>query len=373
MEWGNVKSRQKNMWRSGKKVEQKGIYAALDLGTNNCRMLVAEPSQSGFRILDAFSRIVRLGEGVSITGRLGNAAMKRTIDALMVCQNKMEKCEVTRSRFITTQACRMAENSVEFVERAYCQAGIELEIIDCKTEARLAVSGCAPLMDHKADCVLLFDIGGGSSELIFLDFRGGWPSSDHHIIHNIRLWTSLPIGIGTLTEKYGSLNMNRKIFESMVGEVRGLLASFKGRHLISQAVAHNNVHFLGTAGTATILAGMHLGLRHYDRQKVDGTWMSHHDIHHIMDQLLMMNFDERSANPCIGTERADFVISGCAILEALYREWPCERLRVADRGLREGLLIEMMDRDGVWPRYSMRSGRGLRRGLYRKKRSDHYG
>jgi exopolyphosphatase/guanosine-5'-triphosphate,3'-diphosphate pyrophosphatase len=317
-------------------------YAALDLGTNNCRLLVARPTDDGFRVVDAFSRIIRLGEGVSTSRRLSRAAIARALAALTICRDKMKNRGVTRARFIATEACRTAENGAEFRARVAEALDLELEVIDRETEATLAATGCTPLMDPEAAGVVLFDIGGGSSELVRLDrslnARGGPP------LPQIRGWISLPLGVVTLAERYGGHEVSAQTYEVMVGEVATLIAPFAREH----GEPLDGLHLLGTSGTVTTIAGVHLNLRRYDRSRVDGCWISGDQITAVADRLLAMDYHGRVASPCIGVERADLVLAGCAILEAIRRAFPCPRLRVADRGLREGMLVQMMREDGVW-------------------------
>ena len=348
-------------------ISDRPAYAALDLGTNNCRLLVAEPTRSGFRVVDSFSRIVRLGAGLSRHCALGDEAMDKAIEALHVCRSKMEGRNVVRHRLIATEACRQAANGEAFIDRVEHETGLKLEIADRRTEARLAVSGCATLVEREADGVILFDIGGGSTELAFLDFRSGRPRFHAHMHRFIRAWTSLPVGVVTLAENFGGVHVDRPVFEQMVDQVRSMIERFAAREMMSQCVQGGKVHLLGTSGTVTTLAGVHLGLERYDRRQVDGTWMGSDDVTAMTDRLIGMTFAERVANPCIGADRADLVLAGCAIFEAIRREWPCGRLRVADRGLREGMLVELMAQDGVWRR-DRQSG-GHRRGRYRGRRS----
>jgi exopolyphosphatase/guanosine-5'-triphosphate,3'-diphosphate pyrophosphatase len=319
-----------------------GTYAALDLGTNNCRLLVARPTSEGFRVVDAFSRIIRLGEGVAASRRISEAAIARAVEALTVCRDKMRVRGVIRARLIATAACRAAENGEEFCSRVAKEAGLELEIIDSATEARLAATGCTELFDPAAASVILFDIGGGSSELVRLkrraaDRRRGPPAPD------IVGWASLPVGVVTLAERYGGKVVSREIYDAMVEEVAAFVGTFAADHRDL-----DGFHMLGTSGTVTTIAGVFLRLRRYDRRRVDGCWLSDDEISRVVDELMAMSFDERAANPCIGAERADLVLAGCAILDAIRRAFPCPRLRVADRGLREGMLVEMMREDGVW-------------------------
>ena len=321
------------------------VYAALDLGTNNCRLLIARPHDRSFRVLDGFTRIVRLGEGLSATGRLSDAAMERTIEALRQCRNKLREHEPARMRLIATEACRAASNGAEFVARVKAELGMDLEIVDRQTEASLAVTGCADLIEEASAGALMFDIGGGSSELAWLDFRGGRPRRQGRMSASIRSWQSLPVGVVSIAERFGGVDVTAETFEAMVAYVAGHLREFKGRGKLKQMIAEHPVHLIGTSGTVTTLAGLHLGLERYERQKVDGLWMSRGDVDATMKALLAMNFDRRVAHPCIGRDRADLVLPGCAIFEAIRREWPTERVRVADRGLREGILISLIDED----------------------------
>lgn len=326
-------------------------YAALDLGTNNCRLLVAKPSRRGFQVVDAFSRIIRLGEGLTSSGRLSEPAMQRTIDALQVCADKLRRRGVGRSRLIATEACRSASNGSAFLDRVRDETGLALEIVSRETEAKLAVTGCASLIDQDARTVLVFDIGGGSSELIWLDFSAE-PRRRLHPLglgadRAIRAWTSLPVGVVTLSERFGGRDVDQALYDRMVDHVAQMLEAFEATHRIGRHLAGGQAHLLGTSGTVTTVAGIHLALPAYDRRKVDGCWLANGEVRSVSDRLISMSYDERVAQPCIGRDRADLVLAGCAILDAMLRMWPCERLRVADRGLREGMLASMMGEDGV--------------------------
>ncbi len=328
-------------WQAPSHERSDATYAALDLGTNNCRLLIARPTAEGFRVVDAFSRIIRLGEGVAASRRISEAAIARAVDALLICRDKMRARGVMRARLIATEACRAAENGEAFRSRVAEQAGLELEIIDSATEARLAATGCTELFDPAASGVILFDIGGGSSELVRLGRCGpdryGPPKPD------IVGWASLPVGVVTLAERYGGDVVSPETYGAMVEEVAGFVKKFAADYPYL-----DGFHMLGTSGTVTTIAGVFLRLRRYDRRRVDGCWLSDNEISSVVAELMAMNFDQRAANPCIGAERADLVLAGCAILDAIRRDFPCPRLRVADRGLREGMLVEMMREDRVW-------------------------
>ncbi len=312
------------------------VYAALDLGTNNCRLLVARGAPQGFRVIDAFSRIVRLGEGLAASGVLSEPAMARTIDALKVCADKMVQRRVTRARYVATEACRRAANCAAFIERVQAETGIAIEIISSQEEVRLVVSGCAALLNRDVPRAIVIDIGGGSTEIAWLGLkRAGMPQ--------ILAAISVPHGVVTMTDRYGGREVSDATYEAMVAEMSDAIRPFDERHGIAAAVTRGGVQMLGSSGTVTTLGGVHLKLPRYNRAHVDGLMMDFADIARLSRMLVRMSYQERIGNPCIGTDRADLVISGCAILEAVCRTWPVGRLRVADRGIREGVLAGLIE------------------------------
>jgi len=315
-----------------------GVYAALDLGTNNCRLLVACPVGDSFRVIDSFSRIIRLGEGVSTTGYISEAAIERAIAALSICRDKINARNAQRTRLIATEACRAAVNADHFQERVLQETGIRLEVINRETEAALAVVGCSPLIDPHAGGAILFDIGGGSTELVRIERRPNESPAPQ-----IKAWMSIPLGVVTLAERFGGRDVTPDSYARMVAEVAVYVTPFADEH----ALDLSNMHLLGTSGTVTTLAGVHLNLARYDRRRIDGIWLNDADVTATIRRLLAMSYQERANNQCISAERADLVLAGCAILDAIRAAFPLPRLRVADRGLREGMLVEMMREDGV--------------------------
>ena len=317
----------------------RGVYAALDLGTNNCRLLIACPSGDGFRVVDSFSRIIRLGEGISATGCISEAAIERAIAALSICRDKIELRRAKRLRLIATEACRAASNADGFRDRVAAATGIRLEVIDRETEAALAVIGCSPLLDPKGRGAILFDIGGGSTELVRIERD----SDESNAEPRIKAWMSIPLGVVSLAEHFGGRDVSQQSYARMVEEVARHVAPFAAGH----AGDLRDMHLLGTSGTVTTLAGIHLNLVRYDRRRIDGVWLNDVDITATIARLLGMSYQERANNNCISVERADLVLAGCAILDAIRNAFPLPRLRVADRGLREGMLVEMMREDGA--------------------------
>jgi exopolyphosphatase/guanosine-5'-triphosphate,3'-diphosphate pyrophosphatase len=316
-----------------------GVYAALDLGTNNCRLLIACPTGDGFRVVDSFSRIIRLGEGISATGSISEAAIERAITALSICRDKIHSKKARRLRLIATEACRAASNAEGFRDRVAAATGIRLEVIDRETEAALAVIGCSPLLDQKGRGAILFDIGGGSTELV----RVERDPEQQNATPRIKAWMSIPLGVVTLAEHFGGRDVTTQCYAQMVQEVAEHVAPFAAEHGADLA----DMHLLGTSGTVTTLAGVHLNLARYDRRRIDGVWMSDADVTATIARLLGMSYQERANSNCISVERADLVLAGCAILDAIRQAFPLPRLRVADRGLREGMLVEMMREDGL--------------------------
>ena len=318
------------------------MYGALDLGTNNCRLLIARPSRDSFRVVDSFSRIVRLGEGLSRTGQLDPAAMDRAYDALASCAERLIRRDIGSDRLsaVATQACRGAENGQRFLERVESGTGLRLRVIAPDEEARLSVAGCLNLFEREAPAVLVIDVGGGSTEFSWLEQRAGR-------FHTVG-WMSAPVGVVTLAERHPEPESGLLLwYEGMVADVSEAMRVVTPpqveamRGYFDAGVAHT----IGTSGAITSLAGVHLGLPRYRRDLVDGLWMTRRDCEIAAARLVAMGPEGRAAEPCIGPERADLVLAGAAILEAVQRAWPSERVRVADRGLREGLLLERMRAD----------------------------
>lgn len=320
-------------------------YAALDLGTNNCRLLIARPVHGAARsaapgappfvVVDAFSRIVRLGEGLSQTGALSPAAMSRAIEALKVCAGKLRRRNVTIMRHVATEACRRASNCGEFLARVKDETGLVIETITTGEEAALALAGCAPLLDGATPEALVFDIGGGSTELMWAKLH---PGREPELID----YLSLPYGVMNLAESADCDCLSRAAFEALIEQVREKAEAFEARHDIRARIAAGQLQMLGTSGTVTTLAGIRMGLPCYDRARVDGCHLDFTELRSVTDHLLALDCKARALEPCIGPARADLVLAGCAILEAICRTWPVGRLRVADRGVREGILLTLM-------------------------------
>ena len=308
-------------------------YAALDLGTNNCRLLIARPHGGSFAVVDAFSRIVRLGEGLAATGRLNDEAINRTISALHICADKLKRRRVTLARSVATEACRQAANGAAFISRAYDETGVHLEVISPEEEARLAVLGCHALIEAGNDPALVFDIGGGSSEVVLVD--------THLPIPRILHWHSVPWGVVSLTEHVGGGDTREQraaAYVRMKALVHASLAPFTAKLPIGVL----QPRLLGTSGTVTTLGSVHLGLHRYDRAQVDGLVVPSEAMRTLSRDLSTMSVEERSHVPCIGAERADLVVAGCAILEVIMDLWPAKRIGIADRGIREGILRRLM-------------------------------
>lgn len=321
---------------SGRAARPNEAYAALDLGTNNCRLLIARPSGKDFTVIDAFSRVVKLGEDLATTGKLSDKAMDRAMGALSVCADKLRRRKVRLARSVATEACRRASNGEAFIERVRHETGIALDVISAEEEARLAVLGCHILLEAGEGPAVIFDIGGGSTELVLVEPGGKVP--------RILDWQSVPWGVVSLTDTVGRIGDDRASRLNRYSKMRQLVgesfAPFGER--IAEATKHPDIRLLGTSGTVTTLASLHLELPQYDRNAVDGLIVPSHAMRAISEDLAGMSVKERSVLPCIGQDRADLVVAGCAILESILDLWPAERLGVADRGIREGILRSLM-------------------------------
>ena len=346
--------------RRGPQPRRPRPIAALDLGTNNCRLLIAHPDGAGFAVTDAFSRAVRLGEGVGASNQLSDDAQDRALKALRICAGKIRHHRVRDLRVVATEACRRADNGKAFVKRVNRETGLSMDIISAEEEARLAVAGCAPLIDTEAEQLLVFDIGGGSTEVIRIDMSGTPPARRESLIRalaplgrgysetataraaaaHIADWISVPMGVSTLHDRFSDVAAPRERFGLMARAFEEQLAPFTpaaGRGEMTR-----KMQIIGVSGTATTFGALHLGLRSYDRSRVDGLWLPADRAGEVAERLLAMDPADRAAHPGIGRGRSELVISGSAILMTILGLWPADRLRIADRGLREGILYGLL-------------------------------
>lgn len=339
-------------------LEECPLYAALDLGTNSCRMLVARPNHKGqFDVVDSFSKGVQLGSGLEVSGNLSNVAMRRTIQALHVCKRKIDKFGISRMRLVATEACRRAKNGDHFLRQVYRETGMKLDVITTEEEALLAMISCAPLVDPKAEQILVVDIGGGSTELVWVDISEVDPAKRSHAIAEFHVgfdqktksgarivdWISVPLGVATLFDRYRDVDDDAGRFALMSCFFEEHLASFIPYSVQQQ---RQGFQIIGTSGTITTVAACHLGLRRYERERVDGTQMTSDHVDVVVRYYLRLGSEGRRKDPRIGRDRYELIMSGAAILQALLRLWPTDKLTVGDRGLREGLLFAQMSADG---------------------------
>ncbi|MFQ5439339.1 MAG: Ppx/GppA phosphatase family protein [Paracoccaceae bacterium] len=348
-----------------KKSDAADLYAALDLGTNSCRMLIAQPRGSEFHVVDSFSKSVQLGRGLERHGSLSRASIERAISALRICRSKIDEHKVARMRLVATEACRRASNGSDFLARAKAATGLSLEIIKAEEEARLAVISCAPLVSRHTEQLLVVDIGGGSTELVWLDLSGVAPQERGQAIMRLERglsrpggkaplsgvrvvdWISVPLGVATLKDLFSDVAQDSARFALMSCHFEELMADFAPYREAAATGVRKGFQIIGTSGTVTTVAASHLNLRRYDRDKVDGLRMTTAQIDAVIRQYLEMGPAGRKRDPRIGSDRHALILSGVAILQTLMRTWPTDRLSVADRGLREGLLYAQMSADGV--------------------------
>lgn len=333
--------------RGAKDVSPSELFAALDLGTNNCRLLIAKPvfqqhcQHKTLKVIDSYSRIVRLGEGLSENGDLLPEAMERTIKALAACKLKLDRYDIARARFVATEACRRATNVSEFLQQVQDEVGIAIDVISNEEEARLAFLGCSSLLQQGTRYALAFDIGGGSTEFMWVKIDPAVPL-DSHKRHLIQDWLSLPYGVMNMSEQFGGATYTEMYFEEIVEKIVGLLNPFRKANEIGEKIWRERVQMLSTSGTVTTLAAIHLNLPRYDRSKVDGLKLSISDIRAATQKLMQMSGSQRANHPCIGSARTDYILSGCAIFEAIVRTFPIDKITIADRGVREGIIVSLM-------------------------------
>lgn len=330
------------------------LFAALDLGTNNCRLLIASGDKGNvedmrtLKVVDSFSRIVRLGESITKTGELSADAMDRTIAALAICKKKMGKYNLAASRLVATEACRKAANTLEFIKRVEKEVGLTIEVINNQEEARLAVIGCSSLINQQVDKAIVFDIGGGSTEVIWIDVKKLLKRKEQSLEAFVHLddvvidWVSIDSGVMNLADRFGGPAFADITYKDMVQFFKDKLEVFNHKNKISDAVKNGSVQMLSTSGTLTTLAAIHMDLPKYDRTQVDGTSLNVKDIRATMKAVRSMRPSERFNHGCIGYERADFILSGCAVFDAVSSLWPTKEITIADRGVREGIIISQM-------------------------------
>ena len=311
-------------------------FAAIDLGTNSCRLVIASPTPASLRIVETFSKITRLGEGIINDNELSRPAMRRTINALKVCAGVIEEyAPIYRSRFVATAACRRAKNCKEFLDLVKKETGLTIETISSKEESRLAVVGCIPLLNRNIRRALVFDIGGGSTEISLARVTNSGKTF-------IEGFVSLPYGVVTISEAFPSQDMTALAYDTIIERTHKLLKEFDEKYNIREAIKNQEIQIIGTSGTVTVLGAVHLNLPRYNRSAVDGISITRQDIDRAIAKIKRLGDEGRKKHPCIGAQKADLTMAGCAIIEGLCSFWPIEEITVADRGIREGILLDMM-------------------------------
>ena len=307
--------------------------------------MAAPDGAGGLRVVDGFSRIVRLGEVLAHTGRLSEGAMARAYQALAACAERIEARSPIAVGCVATQACRAASNGEVFLNRVRKDLGLDFQIISAEEEAKLSVLGCASLLEHEAEHAMIVDIGGGSTEISWVSpqavLKGGLEAP-------ILSWGTSPMGVVTLAEEEPEPDVDQYAwYDALVERLAEAVLKIGDVQHLRQAFAEGRGHIIGTSGTVTSLAGVYLDLPRYSRQRVDGMWFDVGDCRATIARLLAQTREERAGNACIGKDRADLVVIGGAILDAVLRVWPTTRIRVADRGLREGVLMRLMAQKGA--------------------------
>ncbi len=322
-----------------KQEKEQEVYAAIDLGTNSCRLVLASPTPSAFRIIETFSKVTRLGEGIIKENMLSSQAIRRTTNALKVCAGIINEYAPIKSfRYVATQACRRAKNHDHFIKQVKKETGLDLEIISTKEEARLAVVGCLPLLNRNIKRALVFDIGGGSTEISLARITNSGKTF-------IEGFVSLPYGVVTISEALPGKDMTTLAYDSIISRTHGILTEFEEQHNITDAIKNHEIQVIGTSGTVTVLGAVHLNLPRYNRLAVDGLSIAQTDLDKTINKIKRIGEDGRKRHACIGPQKADLTMAGCAIIEGISSFWPISEISIADRGIREGMLLDMMHKD----------------------------
>lgn len=325
----------KNIYHHHRNRVQGDLFAAIDLGTTNCRLLIARPSPAGFVVREAFSKITRLGEGLISNGVLSEQSMHRTISALKICAKKIKQHKIVQTRFVATEACRRASNTAEFIARVKNETGLDLEIISFEEECRLGVTGCMPLINRDIRHVIVFDIGGGSTE-----FSWARIDDDNQVVLEAAL--SVPLGVITVSEGFTGKGLSHTAYRAVVDKIKKYLSEFDEKWEISKLIEKGDVQMIAMSGTVTTIGAFHLDLPVYNRAAVDGLSLSIDDLVAAKRKLEKLPFKQKMEHPCIGPQRADLTLPGCAILQGICEQWQIGEITIADRGLREGVLLSLI-------------------------------
>lgn len=317
-------------------------HAVIDLGTNNCRMLIADSLVSAYRgpsrlphsaqrfhIVDSFSKVVRLGEGLARSNQLSEAAMQRTLAALTTCAARIRAQGVSQVRAVATEACRRASNGAQFVAEVQRVTGLTLDIISSEEEARLGLDACAPLLSSRFQHALVYDIGGGSTEVSFLQVPA---RGSYRLIST----ASLPYGVVTLAEDPNAH------YEDIVRSVGARIRKLAFFAQVGAALSAGQVQFVGMSTTVTTLAALSKGLKRYNRNLIDGSRLKVSEMQQQIYRLRDIALRKDPMPSTIGRGRTDLVLPGCAVLEGIVSAWSFRATDVADRGLREGLLATLL-------------------------------
>ena len=346
--WQNNNRKVAEKYEAGRLGQQTGgdNYAAIDLGTNSCRLVIATPTPSSFRIVETFSKITRLGEGIINNNELSHTAIRRTVNALRVCAGVLEEYQpIVKARYVATAACRRAKNCRYFMDLVKKETGLNIEIISPQEESRLAVVGCVPLLNRNIKRALVFDIGGGSTEVSLARMS----NSGRTIIEG---FVSLPYGVVTVSEAFPEHDMTDLAYNTIIDRTHKILAEFEEKYHISEDIKNQRIQVLGTSGTVTVLGAIHLNLSRYNRSAVDGLALSAQDVDKTISKIKRMGDEGRKKHACIGMQKADLTIAGCAIIEGLMSFWNISEITIADRGIREGILLDLMHSDRKDKKYN---------------------
>jgi exopolyphosphatase/guanosine-5'-triphosphate,3'-diphosphate pyrophosphatase len=317
------------------------------------------------KVIDSFAKIISLGEGIKQTGVLSEEAIERTIVALRACKKKLDSHRIYKMRAVATEACRQASNTKSLIERVNSEIGVDLEVISPQEEARLVLKGCSGVISDEKNYGILMDIGGGSTEVVWLKINKGMTRPTISVIDSI----SLPFGVVTISDTYTHSKNNQEIYTVLRKNILSTIDTFMKKNNIRTNFSKGDVQVITSSGTTTTLGSLTLGLSTYDRSSVDGKDFSSKKIVEVGEELLSRYLSSTPTTVKLGKEknfitnkffdhvldksseefkifaynRMGLLAAGVVIINSILESIGDCLVRIADRGVREGILYDLMD------------------------------
>lgn len=312
--------------------DAKKYFAAIDLGSRNCRTIVGCQSKAGaFEYIETYSKSVSLADGVAASKKLSRKSMDRTIEALAFCSKVLSRYAGLTYLAVATDAMRRAENASVFIKRVKRELGLIISIITPQEEAYYAALGCIEVLSLETEIFVVFDIGGGSSEIALCRQKS---DKDIELIDSL----SIPYGVINLLESKDHLTFSG--YSNLVQKISDLSRDFLNQYATTLDFV-NNFQCIGTSGTTTTVAALNMNLRFYDREKINDSILQFSEILKTVHYVQSLSEDERKLHPYISQSNEDLVLGGLTILEGIVRGLPASTITVTDRGVRDGVVYAL--------------------------------